>query len=608
MYKHLRISAKSLQPKPSSNGFKKPDGEDQFDRGATPTVHLLIMTMRRSVLRAVESAKPLARVPRSVSRGFSTANEATAKDPVELDQITTLSNGIRVATESLPGPFSGVGVYVDAGSRYEDDSLRGVSHIMDRLAFKSTKSRSSDDMLETLENLGGNIQCASSRESLMYQSASFNSAVPTTLSLLAETIRDPLITEEEVHQQLATAEYEIGEIWAKPELILPELVHTAAYKNNTLGNPLLCPAERLGEINKAVVEKYRETFFNPERMVVAFAGVPHVLAVQLTEKLFGDMKSKGLNKGPALSGAGVDTTLANSNATVSEGLMPASQKAQSGLLSKLPFLKNLSGSNEAVTPTDPAFSSLDLSRPSHYTGGFLSLPPIPPPANPMLPRLSYIHLAFEALPISNPDIYALATLQTLLGGGGSFSAGGPGKGMYSRLYTNVLNQHGWVESCIAFNHSYTDSGIFGISASCSPTRTTEMLEVMCRELQSLTIDTGFTALQPQEVNRAKNQLRSSLLMNLESRMVELEDLGRQVQVHGRKVGVKEMCERIEALTVEDLRRVARQVFGGNVQNKGQGTGKPTVVLQEGELEGYKLRSFPWEEIQERIARWKLGRR
>ncbi|THC92988.1 hypothetical protein EYZ11_007522 [Aspergillus tanneri] len=566
------------------------------------------MTMRRSVLRAVESAKPLARVPRSVSRGFSTANEATAKDPVELDQITTLSNGIRVATESLPGPFSGVGVYVDAGSRYEDDSLRGVSHIMDRLAFKSTKSRSSDDMLETLENLGGNIQCASSRESLMYQSASFNSAVPTTLSLLAETIRDPLITEEEVHQQLATAEYEIGEIWAKPELILPELVHTAAYKNNTLGNPLLCPAERLGEINKAVVEKYRETFFNPERMVVAFAGVPHVLAVQLTEKLFGDMKSKGLNKGPALSGAGVDTTLANSNATVSEGLMPASQKAQSGLLSKLPFLKNLSGSNEAVTPTDPAFSSLDLSRPSHYTGGFLSLPPIPPPANPMLPRLSYIHLAFEALPISNPDIYALATLQTLLGGGGSFSAGGPGKGMYSRLYTNVLNQHGWVESCIAFNHSYTDSGIFGISASCSPTRTTEMLEVMCRELQSLTIDTGFTALQPQEVNRAKNQLRSSLLMNLESRMVELEDLGRQVQVHGRKVGVKEMCERIEALTVEDLRRVARQVFGGNVQNKGQGTGKPTVVLQEGELEGYKLRSFPWEEIQERIARWKLGRR
>lgn len=550
------------------------------------------------------------------------------QDPAELEQITTLPNGVRVATESLPGPFAGVGVYVDAGSRYEDESLRGVSHIMDRLAFKSTKARTGDEMLEILESLGGNIQCASSRESLMYQSASFNSAVPTTLGLLAETIRDPLITEEEVIQQLATAEYEIGEIWAKPELILPELVHMTAYADNTLGNPLLCPEERLGEINKAVVERYRELFFNPDRMVVAFAGVPHGEAVKLTEQYFGDMKPSDISKtkGPVLSGSGIETTLSDSQAAAHEGQVPtvpsftpsstisspaASPKTQTSLLSKLPFLKNLSSKNSTVEPLHSSLvkpSTLNLRQPAHYTGGFIALPSIPPPASPMLPRLSHIHLAFEALPISSPDIYALATLQTLLGGGGSFSAGGPGKGMYSRLYTNVLNQHGWVESCIAFNHSYTDSGIFGISASCSPTRITEMVEVMCRELQSLTLDTGYSSLQAQEVNRAKNQLRSSLLMNLESRMVELEDLGRQVQVHGRKVSVREMCEQIEALTVEDLRRVARKVFGGQVDNEGKGTGKPTVVLQEGELEGYKLRSFPWEEIQERIARWKLGRR
>ena len=59
-----------------------------------------------------------------------------AQDPTELDHITKLPNGIRIATESLPGPFSGIGVYLDAGSRYEDEELRGVSHIVDRLAFK----------------------------------------------------------------------------------------------------------------------------------------------------------------------------------------------------------------------------------------------------------------------------------------------------------------------------------------------------------------------------------------------------------------------------------------------------------------------------------------
>lgn len=47
-----------------------------------------------------------------------------------------MPNGIRVATEALPGPFSGIGVYIDAGSRYENEELRGVSHIIDRLAFK----------------------------------------------------------------------------------------------------------------------------------------------------------------------------------------------------------------------------------------------------------------------------------------------------------------------------------------------------------------------------------------------------------------------------------------------------------------------------------------
>ncbi|KAH7083888.1 peptidase M16 inactive domain-containing protein [Paraphoma chrysanthemicola] len=566
----------------------------------------------RPLTRGLSQASSSLTKSATCSRRGLASVAAVEKDPVELDQITTLPNGIRVATEALPGHFSGIGVYVDAGSRYENDALRGVSHIIDRLAFKSTRGTTGDQMVEKMESLGGNIQCASSRESLMYQSATFNSAVATTVGLLAETIRDPLITENEVQEQLETADYEIGEIWSKPELILPELVHMAAYKDNTLGNPLLCPKERLPFINRDVVESYRKEFYKPDRIVVAFAGVDHNEAVRLSEQYFGDMAA---GQGPSLIGLGEDTTSRSASQQVFTADHPTPTGAPpqtSKLLSKIPFFKNLSTSatsNASVnTSFDLNFPPIDTSIPSHYTGGFLTLPPIPPPLNPMLPRLSHIHLAFEALPISSPDIYALATLQTLLGGGGSFSAGGPGKGMYSRLYTNVLNQHGWVESCVAFNHSYTDSGLFGIAASCAPQQVAQMLEVMCRELKSLGDETGYAALKQGEVQRAKNQLRSSLLMNLESRMVELEDLGRQVQVHGRKVGVKEMCRKIEEVTVSDLRRVARQVFSGQVQNAGNGSGAPTVVLQEGEMEGLKRKEFGWDDIQSRIARWKLGRK
>ncbi|KAK2629236.1 hypothetical protein QTJ16_000056 [Diplocarpon rosae] len=584
----------------------------------------------RALTRSIPKREVFSSVfPSSRSRGLATVVEAIQKvclsnlpklqrmlieqDPAELDQISTLSNGIRVATEALPGHFSGVGVFIDAGSRYENDYLQGVSHIMDRMAFKSTRKRTSDEMLESLETLGGNIHCASSRESLMYQSATFNSAVPTTLALLAETIREPLITEEEVKQQLDTAAYEIGEIWSKPELILPELVHVAAFKDNTLGNPLLCPQERLSQIDKSVLEVYRTTFFRPERMVVAFAGVQHDEALRLAEQHFGDMRK---SESSILSQTGSDTQLdsgGGSSSTSPGSLAPPYPIQQaSKLIKQIPFFKNLSTTttkNASVhSLSSLAPSPHDILEASKYTGGFLSLPSLPPPVNQSLPPLTHIHLAFEALPISSDDIYALATLQTLLGGGGSFSAGGPGKGMYSRLYTNVLNQHGWVESCVAFNHAYTDSGIFGISSSCSPANVINMLEVMCRELQALTLNTGFRSLQMAEVNRAKNQLRSSLLMNLESRMVELEDLGRQVQVHGRKVGVREMCRKIDKLTVEDLRRVAKLVLRGMVSNPGQGSGAPTVVLQEGEEEGVVREPAKWAEIQDRIYRWKLGKR
>ncbi|KAI1378368.1 Metalloenzyme, LuxS/M16 peptidase-like protein [Hypoxylon crocopeplum] len=550
------------------------------------------------------------------TRTLASVHVPDAKEPTELDKITTLPNGVRVASEALPGSFSGIGVYIEGGSRFENLSLSGVSHIVDRLAFRSTKSRSLEEIHGTVMSLGGNVQCVSSRESMMYQAATFNSAIPTATELLADTIRNPRITEEEVAEELSTAEYEINEIWKRPDLVLPEMLHMAAFKNNTLGNPLLCPRERISKINSSVIRTYRDIFYRPERTVVAFAGIPHSEAVQLAANFFGDMKGA---EDPLLSRTGSETSLDSlssdktdtSTASFSSA-SPSSVSQSSSILSKIPLFKNLStsASRNAVVHTTPIVPPTpeQMAMPSYYTGGFLALAPQLPSSNPNLVAYNHIHLAFEGLPIASDDIYALATLNIILGGGGSFSAGGPGKGMYSRLFTNVLNQHNWVESCISFNHSYTDSGLFGIFGQCAPGRTQHMLDVMCQELRALTVDTGFSALGQVEVNRAKNQLRSSLLMNLESRMVELEDLGRQVQVHGRKVPVLEMCRKIESLTIKDLRRVAKQVFGGLVQNKGKGSGAPTVVLQEAHDSFNSTKQMSWEEIQERVYRWGLGRR
>ncbi|KAI5859354.1 putative mitochondrial processing peptidase alpha subunit [Durotheca rogersii] len=570
---------------------------------------------RFSTRARLASPRPWARLLRPQQiRALATVDIPSAQEPTQLDQVTTLPNGIRVASEALPGSFSGVGVFIEGGSRFENSHLTGVSHIVDRLAFHSTYNKSAEEIHEIAAELGGGIQCVSSRESMMYQAAIFNSAVPKATELLADTIQNPLITNEEIAAELMTAQYEVNEIWKKAELILPELVHMAAFKGNTLGNPLLCPKERISEINGAAIRTYRDTFYRPRKTVVAFAGIPHSQAVDLATEYFGDMKDPQQSTSRAGSETSVDPSLLDAaSASSSSAHSSASSASASSFISKIPLFKNLStsASHKASLWSSPVVtppSLEEITKPAHYTGGFISLPPQPPSTIPNQQTFTHIHIAFEGLPIGSDDVYALATINTLLGGGGSFSAGGPGKGMFSRLYTNVLNQHAWVESCVAFNHSYTDSGLFGISAQCMPGRTQHMLDSICQELRALTVHTGFSRLGHAEVSRAKNQLRSSLLMNLESRTVELEDLGRQVQVHGRKVPIQEMCQKIEALSIEDLRRVATMVVGGQVRNKGLGSGAPTVVLHEALDPFSSSKPITWEEIQDRIYRWGLGKR
>ncbi|ORX45487.1 LuxS/MPP-like metallohydrolase [Hesseltinella vesiculosa] len=467
-----------------------------------------------------------------------------SKASTGLCKVTTLPNGVRVASENTPGHFGSVGVYVDAGSRYETASTRGVSHILDRLAFKSTQHRTAEEMVSELESLGGNIMCSSSRESIMYQSAIFSQDLGRVLSVLSDTICFPRIDPVEVDEQRMTAMYEIQEIWSKPEMILPEVMHTVAFQGNTLGNPLLCPPENLETMTPDLIQDYIKTWYRPERMVIAACGAEHEQVVDLALKHFGHL--------------------------------PASQQPLDSVAMHSELLKRRNDKSwlSSLLPAKAATSAKDLAtEPARYTGGtqLLETPESP---------LSHVYVALEGLSIDDDDIYALATLQILLGGGGSFSAGGPGKGMYSRLFTNVLNQYYWVESCQSFNHCYTDSGLFGIAGSCPPEYASAMVEVICRELDMVSRnDVGSFTVNEVELNRAKNQLKSSLLMNLESRMVQLEDLGRQVQVHGKKTGIDTMLANIDKVDLDVLRRVAARVVRGAVSVTSGGSGKPTFVVQ-----------------------------
>ncbi|KAL6770558.1 MPPA1 [Auxenochlorella protothecoides x Auxenochlorella symbiontica] len=144
---------------------------------------------------------------------------------------------------------------------------------------------------------------------------------------------------------------------------------------------------------------------------------------------------------------------------------------------------------------------------------------------------------------------AATVLQYLLGGGGSFSAGGPGKGMHSRLYRRVLNQHGWVSNCTALSSIYNDTGLVGIFASADADRADHLVRVLADEAAALVSDLK----DGEELERAKAAALSSVLMNLESRAVVAEDIGRQVLTYGSRKPAAEFAAAIQALTAKDLK-------------------------------------------------------
>ncbi|KAF8910111.1 mitochondrial processing peptidase [Gymnopilus junonius] len=464
-------------------------------------------------------------------------------------QITTLANKMRVATESTPGHFSSLGLYIDAGARYESGHTSGASHFLDRMAFKSTTTRSDEEMASDIHSLGGQIMCSSTRESIMYQSSHAHRGTPLALSLIADTILNPAFNSEELAAQQDAAAYELREVSTKPEMVLPEILHDVAYDGQGLGNPLLCPEERIPAMNAPLLRHCLTDWYRPERMVIAGAGMPHQELVELVD-----------NPPPAQS-----RLSPNSNPSTIPPphlLTPSSPGVAKSLTRAASYLF------PQRHPSQPT-TAIPKSPTSTYTGGHRF---IHDPAQ----ELNHLYIAFEGVGINDPDVYALATMQVLLGGGGSFSAGGPGKGMYSRLYTHILNHYTQVDHCASFHHIYNDSSLFGLFASFLPAGSgvvggntpSQILPHLVHQLSLLT----YTDVPKNELQRAKNQLNSSLMMALESRVIEVEDLGRQILVHNRKVPVTEMTEKINEVTQEDIKRVAARLFGPGSGNK------PTVVV------------------------------
>ena len=194
---------------------------------------------------------------------------------------------------------------------------------------------------------------------------------------------------------------------------------------------------------------------------------------------------------------------------------------------------------------------------------------------------THISLIFETENWKSPDLMALCVLNMIMGGGGSFSAGGPGKGMYTRLYREVLGAHHWINHISCSHSIFDDSGIFALYGCCASEQSSELCSVMVREAINMMIRPPTE----KEMNRAKQALASNICFEFENRQIVFEDIARQVQVYGTHKTPDMWRSDIMQVTKEDVVRVAKKLLSSNPTLLAMGEDVSRVPQQE-EVKNY----------------------
>ena len=156
-------------------------------------------------------------------------------------KVTSLDNGLRVATQENSSPLASVGVFVDAGSRREAAGEAGLSYLLQRLAFKSTQTRSHLRLVRDAEDAGVNLSAESCRDALVYQGQAQRSNVPELVDLLGESVMAPLLADWEVSAWKGkVAKYDAPIIESDPSVALTEVRCARAHACARVGGWVLC--------------------------------------------------------------------------------------------------------------------------------------------------------------------------------------------------------------------------------------------------------------------------------------------------------------------------------------------------------------------------------
>ncbi|NGX95937.1 MAG: insulinase family protein [Candidatus Afipia apatlaquensis] len=221
--------------------------------------------------------------------------------------ITKLSSGLTVVTDTMAHlETAALGVWTGVGGRDEKPDEHGMSHLLEHMAFKGTTRRTSQQIAEEIEAVGGDLNAATSNETTAYYARVLKADVPLALDVLSDILANPSFDAEELEREKSVIEQEIGAAQDTPDDLIFEHLSELSYPDQPMGRSLLGTPQTLAGFSRDNLQNYLSTHYHGPDMVVAAAGaVDHKNVVAEVEQRFASFEATPAPKpSPAMFGKG----------------------------------------------------------------------------------------------------------------------------------------------------------------------------------------------------------------------------------------------------------------------------------------------------------------
>lgn len=200
-------------------------------------------------------------------------------------KVTTLPNGMRVASEDTGLETVTVGYHINVGSRVENERNNGMAHFFEHMAFKGTKNRHQDRINREVEDLGAQLNAYTSRENTVFFFRSLREHMPVFLDLLTDLLQNPLVQERDVEEERGVILREMQEIDNTMFELTLDHLHAVAYQGTPLAQTILGPEANIRSLKRQQLVDFVGTHYIPPRIVLAAAGgVDHEQLVKLASQ------------------------------------------------------------------------------------------------------------------------------------------------------------------------------------------------------------------------------------------------------------------------------------------------------------------------------------